>query len=164
MWRLGLLAVVPIIGVTLAPTWPVYGLSRKPLIGLIVVYLLVVGLPLQALPARLLNIWLLGTLTLAAALLALVTGIIQSVTLARLPAIAAGSLAGSTIACLLSPRPTDDALRSIVPVFVALVGGAAVVVAVEPDPPQSGLLAIPLVPLATWLMIAMPISRGRLKA
>jgi hypothetical protein len=155
-WRLAVVAVAPLVAAALAPTWPVYGLSRQPLIWLIIIYLLAVGIPLQYLSKRLFNLSFLGLLAAAGALLALVTGAVQSVVLAQLAAIAAGALAGSAIASAVGPRPTDSSIRSLVPVFVALVGGAAVVVAVEPDPPQPGLLAIPLLPLATWLMVAIP--------
>jgi hypothetical protein len=161
-WRLAVWAVAPVVAAALAPTWAVYGLSWQVLIGLIVVYLLVVGIPLQHLPARLFNLYFLGVLTAAAMLLALVTGAIQSVTLARLAAIAAGALAGTTMACAVGRKPTDLSVRSLVPVFVALVGGTAVVVAVEPDPPQTGLLAIGLLPLAMWLMVAIPNRKGRM--
>lgn len=155
-WRLAVVAVAPLVAAALAPTWPVYDFSRQPLIWLIAIYLLVVGIPLQCLPKRLFNLSFVGILTAAAALLALVTGAVQSVVLAQLAAIAAGALAGSAIASAVGPKPSDSSLRSLVPVFVALVGGAAVVVAVEPDPPQTGLLAIPLLPLAMWLMLAIP--------
>ena len=162
VWRLAVWVVAPVVAAALAPTWIVYGLSRWSLIGLIVVYLLVVGIPMQYLPARLLKPWILGILTAAATLLGLVTGAVQSVTLARLAAIAAGALAGSALACAVGPRPFEAWLRSVVPVYVALVGGAAVVFAVEPDPPQPGLLAIVLLPLAIWLMLAIPIRKARM--
>jgi hypothetical protein len=160
-WYLAIFSIAPIVGAALAPSWSVYGLTRKPIIYLIAAYLIVVGIPLQRLPARLLNLSFLAVLTTAATLLALVTGAMQSVTLARLAAIAAGALAGSTIACAIGPRPTDAWLRGIVPVYVALVGGAAVVFAVEPDPPQPGVLAIGLLPLAMWLMVAIPSRKAQ---
>ena len=162
MWDLAVFCIAPIVGAALAPTWTVYGFTRKPIIYLIAAYLLVVGIPVQRLPARLLNLSFLSAATAAATLLALVTGAMQSVTLARLAAIVAGALAGSTIACAAGPRPTDAWLRSVVPVYVALVGGAAVVFAVEPDPPQPGLLAIPLLPLAMWLMVFIPIRKAQM--
>jgi hypothetical protein len=163
-WYLAIMSIAPVVGAALAPSWTVFGLTRKPMIYLIAAYLIVIGIPLQRLPVRLLNLSFLGAATTAATLLALVTGAMQSVTLSRLAAIAAGAIAGSTIACAIGPRPADSWIRGFVPVYVALVGGAAVVFAVEPDPPQPGLLAIGLLPLAMWLMVVIPIRKGQTTA
>jgi len=159
-WNLSVLVAAPLVAAAITPAWPIFGLARPPLIGLFAIYLLVVGISLQQLPPRLLNLSLLCILAAAAVLLALTIGALVSVRLSQLAGIGAGALAGIAMAGVFGAQSTEWSLRSIVPVFVALVGGAAVIGAVEPDPPKLGLLAIPLLPLATWLMVAIPIRRG----
>jgi hypothetical protein len=150
-WKFVLVAVGPIAAVYLTPNWPVFGLTREKVRWILLAYLLLVGVPLQYLPARLANHALLAILAVAATMTAVVTGAMVSIRFAQLAATAAGALAGSWIATLLSPKPGLPG-KSVIPVYTVLVGGIAWIACVEPDPPQTGLLAIPLIPLALWLI------------
>jgi hypothetical protein len=163
-WKLAIVAVAPMAGAALAPTWPVFGFGRGALQWFVVIYLLVVGVPLQHLPARMLNQWLLGLLCFVATAVAVAIGAFVSTRLAQLGALAAAALAGSWIAGFVGPRQGESPLRSLIPVFTVLVGGITFVASVEPDPPQAGLLAIPLLPLVLWLPPALGLhfARGKI--
>jgi len=163
-WNLTIVAVAGMAGATLAPNWPVFGFGRKALELFLTFYLIVVGVPLQHLPARMLTQWLLGLLCFVAAAVAVAIGAFVSTRLAQFGALAAAALAGSWIAGFVAPRAGGSPLRSLIPVFTVLVGGIAFVACVEPDPPQPGLLAIPLLPLVLWLppALGLPFARGKI--
>jgi len=160
-WKFVLVAVGPIAAVYLTPNWAVFGLAREKARWILLAYLLLVGVPLQYLPARLANHALPAILAVAAAMAALVSGAMVSIRFAQLAATAAGALAGSWIAALLSPKPGLPG-KNVVPVYTVLVGGIAWIACVEPDPPQTGSLVIPLIPLALWLVpLVSRIATGR---
>jgi len=151
-WRFAVIAAAPIAAYYLTPNWPVFGLPQQQLRWALVMYLLLVGVPLQYLPARLLDQELLAAMAAAAALTAVATGAMVSSKLAQLAAIAAGGLAGSWIAGLLGGKRGQLPGQSVVSVYAVLVGGIAWLACVEPDPPKLALLAIPLAPLALWIV------------
>src|SRR5207244_4034708 len=97
---------------------------------------LAIGVPLQFLPAWLLNQSIAALMAVVAALLAIATGAMVSSRLAQLAAIAAGALAGTWLAGFLGAEASDESARSLIPVFSVLVGGTAWIACVEPDPPQ----------------------------
>src|SRR5262245_22924292 len=158
-WRFVLIVVSPIAAVYLTPSWPVFGLGRERVRWLLVGYLLLVGMPLQYLPAELIERGLLAVMTAAAALTAVASGKEAAVRIGQLAAIAAGGLAGTWIAGLLSTKRGGLPSVSVVPVYTVLVGGVAWIACVEPDPAKAGLLVIPLFPLVLWLVA--PMSRFR---
>jgi hypothetical protein len=80
------------------------------------------------------------------------TGAAVAVRFGQLAAIAAGGLAGTWIAGLLSAKRGDLPVLSVIPVFAVVVGGVAWIACVEPEPAMAGLLVIPLLPLGIWLM------------
>jgi len=151
-WKFAVIAAAPIAAAYLTPNWPVLGLAREKLRWILLIYLMLVGVPLQYLPARVVNRVLLGVLAAAAALAAVATGAMVSSKLAQLAAIAAGALAGSWIAGRFSTKRGGLPGQSVIPVYAVVVGGLAWSACVEPDPPQLGLLAIPLIPLVLWFI------------
>jgi hypothetical protein len=154
-WKLVLIAVAPMAAVYLTPNWPVFGLGREKVRLLLVGYLLLVGVPLQYLPARLVDRGLLAVMTAAAVLTAVASGVMVSMKLGQLAAIGAGGLAGAWIAGLLRAKRGDLPAHSVIPVFAVLVGGVAWIACVEPDPAKASLLVIPLFPLVLWLVAPM---------
>jgi len=159
-WRFAVIAAAPIAAFYLTPKWPVFGLAQQKLRWIMAVYLLLVGVPLQYLPARLLDQGLLALMTAAAALTAVATGAMVSSKLAQLAAIAAGGLAGNWVAGLLSAKRGGLPGQSVVPVYAVLVGGIAWIACVEPDPAQACLLVIPLGPVVLWIVPLLSITRG----
>jgi hypothetical protein len=142
-----------IIGLTivaaclLTPSWPVFGATRPLSIAIATAYFLLIAAPLEQLPQRLLNQTFAGVLALAAAITAVAIGIQVSLRFAQLSALAAGGLAGCSLAGFLGTKPTDSAIRSLIPIYTVLVGGIALLACVEPDPPATLLLALPFTPL-----------------
>src|SRR5205814_1500191 len=103
-WKFVLIVVAPIAAACLTPNWPVFGLTRERLQWVLVVYLLLVGVPLQYLPARVANKGLLAVMTAAAVLTAIASGAMVAIRFGQLAAIAAGALAGTWIAGLASKK------------------------------------------------------------
>ncbi len=143
--RFVLFFVAPIAAMYLTPNWPVFGLGREKVRWVLIVYLLLVALPLQYLPERVLDWGLLAAMSLTAGVTAVLSGALVSTRFAQLAAIAAGALAGSSIAGLLSAKRGGLPAASAIPVYVVLVGGIAWIACVEPEPAKVGLLVIPFI-------------------
>jgi hypothetical protein len=82
--------------------------------------------------------------------IALATGAMVSSRLAQIAAIAAGAFAGICIASFRCTEPDNRQWACLVAAFSMLVGGAAWIACIEPDPPQMLLLGFPLLPAALW--------------
>jgi hypothetical protein len=109
-------------------------------------------IPLLLLPDRLNGRPLLGLMIASAAVLAAAIAAEVSIGLAQLAGIAAVSLAGCAgVIVWARPMQPHDAIRGLMPVYAALVGGSAFSAAVYPDPPITWLAALPLLPLVIWL-------------
>jgi hypothetical protein len=154
-WKFTVVAVAPIAGAALAPTWPIFGLGQQSLRVVVALYLLAVGLPLQHLPSRLVGNAFAALLCTTAIAIALASGMMVSTRLAQLAAIAAAALAGSWIGFQFGRRPIESSFRSLIPVFAVLIGGVAWSACVEPDPPLAWVLILPLLPLLIWLTVIL---------
>ena len=145
----------------LTPAWPIIGLTRPASIVLLIIYFLLLSLLLESVPPRLTGRTYVALFSLSAAALAVVVGAYLSIKFAQLAAIAAASLAGCFVAACIAPQqPT----RSLISVFVVVVGGLAYVSSVEPDPPLAGFLVIPLIALSIWaslITLAFPFPSGQ---
>jgi hypothetical protein len=137
-----------IVGGTLTPRWPIFGLgwpiSIVVLIGysLLVIALLELCSPRQGFRLRL------GVLALDAAIVAAAVGAEVSIVYGQLAAVAAAGLAGCWASTFIPPKPAELSLRALTPVFSVLVGGVAFTACVEPEKPLLWLLVLPLLPLA----------------
>jgi hypothetical protein len=163
-WILPLVVSACIAATVLAPHWPIFGLTRRPLHVAVALYLVLVGVPLLYLPGRVSARWLLPSLALSGAVAAVVTGAMVSLRLAQLAAIAAGAFAAATLADVWIAKASDRSLRSLAIVFTILIGGTAWLAFVEPDPPQSLSLIAPVLPLILWLaaLLQVPSAGGKI--
>jgi hypothetical protein len=151
-WRWpGLSSSAILAACLLTPSWPVFGAHQPLSIGVAMGYFLLLAIPLELLPARVLGRVFVGLMALSAGLSAVAIGIGVSLRLAQLAAIAAGGFAGCSLAEFLSPGTSTLSIRRLIPLFMVLIAGSAFVGAVEPDPPLAMLLASPATPLFTWL-------------
>jgi hypothetical protein len=149
-----IVAAAPIPAYCFTPGWPVWGYEPRSVIWLSLAYLLLIGLSLQTLPKRILGSRYLGLFAAATLILTVVIGGLVSLRLAQLAAIAASALLGAFLATITSRRSSEEASgESVLAVYAVLVGGIAWIACVEPDPPQPGLLAIPLLPAAMWIAV-----------
>jgi len=163
-WKFAIIPAAAITAIYLTPSWPVFGLGPEKLRWVLLVYLLLIGVPLQHLPARLLNRSFAALLAVVAAITAIATGAMVSSRLAQLAAIAAGALAGTCVAGSFGAKSSDAPLRSLIPVFSILVGGIAWIACVEPDPPQTITLGLPLIPLAVCLVPSISRMKSHLSS
>jgi hypothetical protein len=138
-----------------APSWPIFGLTQRPLHLVVALYLVLVGGPLLYLPGTLRERWLLPSLALSGAITALVVGAVVSTRLAQLTAASAGAFAAAAIGNAWFSKASDRSLRSVVAVFAIFVGGSAWLGFVEPDPPEPIPLIVPLLPLLLWPIAAI---------
>jgi hypothetical protein len=142
----------------LVPDWESLYPPRAASIPLVAAAMVLLAAALEALPNRLCRPPLVALLsaTAGAAMIALVASI--SFKFGQLAGLAAGALAGCTVACLR--REVGPAVvRGLVPVAAMLLVGVAYVGCIEPDPPVVALLFIPAAPLALWLCAAGPLTR-----
>jgi hypothetical protein len=136
----------------LAPSWPVYGATGVALRALLMLYFACTGLALVNLHERVGNRWFAFSLAVAAAVVAISTGVMVSVRFGQLGGIGAGAFLGCWASSRLFDRqPTSSRSSNLVPIYIVLVAGLAWIGAAEPDPPQLGLMAIPQLPAALWL-------------
>jgi hypothetical protein len=150
----------------LAPGWPVFGLTRRPLQVIVALYLIIVGMPLLYLPSTVSKSWLAPALAISGAIGAAAVGAAVSTRLAQLEAIAAAAFAGAAVAgrTVTKARASDRAMRSLIAVFAVLCGGVSWLASVEPDPPQTLLLAGPFLPALLWLsgLIRLPSAGAKI--
>ena len=71
-----------------------------------------------------------------------------SLTYGHVAAIAAAATVGCWVASFFHVHETT--IRGLIPAFVVAVGGSAFVGYIEPEPPLSGILLVPVAPLALW--------------
>jgi len=154
-WILPLVVSACIAAAVFAPSWPIFGLTRRPLHLVVGLYLVLVGGPLLYLPSKVRERWLLPSLALSGAIAAVVVGAKVSLRLAQLAATSAGTFLAAAITNEWLAKASDHSLRNCVAVFSILVGGSAWLAFVEPDPPQPMLLIVPLMPLLLWLVPAI---------
>jgi hypothetical protein len=145
------IALATLAAWVLTPSWPIFGVNRPLSVGIATIYFLLIALPLELLPSRLLGAAFLALLTLAAAIAAVAIGAQVSLRFAQLAAVTGGALAGCWVAQYLGARSSEKSIRGLIPVFAVLVGGVSFIACVEPDPHASFLLALPFTPLFAWL-------------
>jgi hypothetical protein len=112
---------------------------------------------LDALPDRLLGRLFLVHLTLVAMAVAVLLAAAVSLKYGQIAGIAAAALAGCGAAAFLAKRP--PATRGLIPAFAVLVGGAAFVGCIEPQPPLARMLLAPAAPLVLWPFASGPLGR-----
>lgn len=160
-WILPLVVSACIAAAVLAPTWPIFGLTRRPLHLMVAIYLAVVGGPLLYLPSQVRERWLLPVFVFSGVIAAVVIGAMVSTRLAQLAAMSAGAFAAVAIANRWFMKASDRSLRSLIAVFAVLVGGNVWLAFVEPDPPLPILLLVPLLPLLLWCGAAIRVPFAR---
>jgi hypothetical protein len=134
----------------LYPAWPM----QVALFGVSIVFVAMLLERLSArLPAGATPFWL----TVAAAASSLLMMAEVSVTFAQLALLPAGALAGCAIASLL--KTDADIWRGLALPYATLVGGYAYVAAIYPTSPLWPLAAVPLAPVALWLVALGPLAR-----
>src|SRR6185369_2266104 len=163
-WSLPLVVAACIAGAALAPSWSVFGLTRRPLQLVLALYLAFVGIPLLYLPASAQKRWLMTALAAAGVINAIAIGAMVSTRLAQLGAITAAAFVAAAIAGFGFIQASDRSLRSLIAVHAILTGSIAGLAFVEPDPPQPLLLIAPLVPLLLLLepVVRLPFVRRKI--
>jgi hypothetical protein len=132
----------------LVPAWPDLQPPRRLSIALVAVYLSSLILAVEWLGPRVSTAWLLGLLALGGGALTITVAALVSVRFGVLAAMVAGALAGCWLACMFYRKSSLPDSRCVAPLFAVLVGGAAYVGGIEPQPPLWWLLLIPAIPLA----------------
>ena len=144
----------------LAPTWPVYGFNRIPLVIFLTLYLLAIDVPLQGLPDRCRHAhFLVGLVGGICVLNSLAIGAMISANFAKLSALAAGTFMGTWLTLYLSSKGRSVAFGPLLALFAPLAGGIAWIACVELDP-QPWLLVTPLLSLCAWLLVWQPAPFG----
>jgi hypothetical protein len=163
-WALPLVVSACIAAAVLAPSWPVFGLTRRPLQLVAALYLVMVGGPLLYLPGRIRTQWHVTALAITGAINAIAIGATVSTRLAELAAIGAAGFAAAAIAGFWFLKATDRSIRSLTALFAILTGGTAWLAFVEPDPPQPLLMIAPLLPLLLWVTVVrrVPFAGGKI--
>jgi hypothetical protein len=163
-WIFPLVVSACIEAAVFAPSWPIFGLTQRPLHLVVALYLVLVGGPLLYLPSKVGERWLLPSLALSGAITAVVVGAMVSTRLAGLVAVAAGAFAAAAIFNTRFIKASDRSRRSVVAVFAILAGGSAWLAFTDPDPPRSILLFGPLLPLLLWpvAVIRVPSAGGKI--
>jgi hypothetical protein len=163
-WSLPLVVAACIAGAALAPGWPVFGLTRRPLQLVLALYLVFLGIPLLYLPRQAQKRWLVTALAVAGMVNATAIGALVSTRLAKMAAMSAAVFTAAAIAGLWLMQASDRSLRNLICVYAILTGSIAWLAFVEPDPPQPLLLVAPLVPLILWLepVVRLPFVRGKI--
>ena len=89
---------------------------------------------------------------------AIILAVFVSVKFGQIAGIAAAAVAGNAAT---SGRHRDKIVwaRGLLPALVVLLGGIAFVGYVELEPPQTGLLLLPLAPLMLWTCVWGPLAR-----
>jgi hypothetical protein len=163
-WILPLIVSACMAAAVFAPSWPIFGLTRRPLHLVVAMYLVLSGGPLLYLPDKVRERWLLPVFTISGVIAAVVVGAMVSTRLAQLVAISAGAFAAAAIAAKWLIKASDRSFRSLIAIFSILVGGTAWLAFVEPDPPQPMLLLVALIPLLLWCgaLIRVPFARSNI--
>jgi hypothetical protein len=147
---LAVVAVAWLSGGVLTPNWPLFGKTWPVSIVWLGLYLSVLSMPLFLIASEPNKDWLAAAMALTAMIVTVTIAAMVSFRLAQPAGIAAGSLTAAFV-CLMLLRPREtNIIRSLTPLNALLVGGSAFTAGVEPDPPLTWLLAIPLLPLAFW--------------
>lgn len=140
------------------PLWPHLSPPRIYFVPLLGAYLFLLIALLAALPDRLLGRTSFGMLFAAAAASALLIATGVSARMGRVAAIAAATTAGGLVALLIAKHSPQN-IRSLLPIYAVLVGGAAYAGVMEYVPPHPLPLLPPAVPLVLWLFAAGPLAR-----
>jgi hypothetical protein len=136
----------------LVPDWPDLQPARRVSVALIAVYLSSLMLAGESIASRLSALWLLGLLAISSIVLTVVLAI-DVFRYGQLAAMAAAALAGCLLMMAISRGSARLDVRGLVPIYALLVGGAAYVGCVEPQPPLWWLLLIPAIPLAIGALV-----------
>ena len=140
----------------LVPTWSSLQPPRSVYIPILIGYFFLLTAFLTPLPARLPGRLFPTLLFVVSACVATLIAAFVSVSYGRIAGVAAAATFGSLVT---SGLHNDDENTGLLPAYVVVVGGAAFVGCVEPQPPLIGILCLPATPLALWVFMLRPLNR-----
>jgi len=157
--RLLLLTLAVIAALLLVPSWASLQPARPAWIALVAAYFAALMGLMDSLPERLTGPFFAVALAMAAAMVALLVAVEVSLVFGQLAGIATAAIGGCFVSSFLSGQRLTG--RSLIPVYVILVGGLAYVGTIEPDRPVFGILLAPAAPLTLWIFAAGPGAKLR---
>jgi hypothetical protein len=159
VWERVLLAMLASLAsaFVLVPTWETLAPSRIVWVSVLAADLAILAILIQPLPQYLSpRVVLLAMSGSALVLTGLLTAI-WSLSLGKIAAIPALALLG--VGFVTWFRPVESGMSGAALAYSLMVGGAAFLGCIEPDPPVWPLLAVPPAPIVLWLSAKGPLSQ-----
>ncbi len=156
---LTLLVLAALAALVLVPTWPDLAPPRVLYIAIFAGYLFLLSVLLDPLAARVPPPLFLAILSIASGAVAIMGAVEVSVKFGQVAVVATAAIVGCSVASSFDSRETKINARGLIPAFVVVVGGLALVSFIEPAPPLYGMLLVPAAALTLWTYRWGPLAR-----
>jgi hypothetical protein len=156
---LPLLLLAAMAALVLVPTWSDLAPPRAVYIAIFGGYLFLLAALLDPLPARVPPRLFLAILSAVSAAVAIMAMVFVSVKFGQVAVVAAAATVGCLVASFFHSVQTNINVHGLIPAFVVVVGGLALVSFIEPAPPLYGMLLVPAASLTLWSYGWGPLAR-----